>query len=70
MLCELLDIEEESLHAELSFVEDLHVDSLLAMELIAAIEMEFDMEIEQESLMEIETLGDLYRIVEAYMNLN
>jgi acyl carrier protein len=70
ILCELLDIDEESLHDGLSFVEDLNVDSILAMEVIATIETEFGMEIEPESLMEIETLGDLYRIVETYMNLN
>lgn len=61
-LCEILDVEADELREHVSLVEDLHVDSLLAIEIICALETAFDIDVGQEAIMEIETVGDLYRV--------
>jgi len=66
ILCEVLDIDEASLRDDASFAEDLFVDSLLAMEVMAAVEDAFQIEIDAETLLGIETPADLYRAIASF----
>lgn len=53
------DIDIEDIKEETSFQEDLNVDSLDLVELIMAIEDEFDIEIEDENMLDITKVGDV-----------
>ncbi len=55
---EQLDIDESLVTMEASFINDLEADSLALVQLIMALEEEFDMEIPDEEADEISTVGD------------
>ncbi len=53
-----LNISQEELIPEASFVDDLGADSLDIVELVMAMEEEFDIEIPDEDAEKIQTIGD------------
>ena len=53
-----LDVEEDQIKPEASFVEDLGADSLDIVELIMGIEEEFDIEIPDEDAEKLTTVGE------------
>jgi acyl carrier protein len=55
--------DAEKLTMETAFVEDLNADSLDVVELIMAIEEEFDMEIDDSEVENIKTVGDLVNYI-------
>lgn len=55
---EQLDIEENLITLESSFINDLEADSLDLVQLMMAFEEEFDMEISDDEAEEISTVGD------------
>ena len=58
IISEQFDIDEEDITMETSFKDDLNADSLDLVELIMALEDEFGLEIEDEDLDSIKTVGD------------
>lgn len=58
IVVEQLGVEEEEVSQSSSFVDDLGADSLDLVELIMALEEEFDMEIPDEDAEKISTVGD------------
>jgi acyl carrier protein len=58
IIAEQLGISEEEIVPEASFVDDLGADSLDLVELIMALEEEFDTEISDEDAEKIQTVGD------------
>ena len=63
LVCEQLGVKEEEVTLEASFVEDLGADSLDTVELVMALEEEFETEIPDEEAEKITTVkeGRLYR---------
>ena len=61
---EQLDIEENEITLDTSFVDDLDADSLDIVELMMTLEEEFDLEISEEDAEKIVTVGDAV----AYIN--
>jgi acyl carrier protein len=59
-----LGAKPEDLKPEANFVDDLGADSLDGVELVMAIEEEFNAEISDDDLETIKTLGDLYAVVD------
>ncbi len=55
---EQLDIDESLITPEASFINDLEADSLALVQLMMALEEEFDIEIPDEEADEISTVGD------------
>jgi len=53
-----LNISQEEVSPEASFVDDLGADSLDIVELVMAMEEEFDIEISDEDAEKIQTIGD------------
>ncbi len=53
-----LDVEEDQIKPEASFVEDLGADSLDIVELIMGIEEEFDIEIPDEDAEKLTNVGE------------
>jgi len=58
IICEQLDVPEKDVVPEASFVDDLGADSLDQVELIMAIEEEFDLSISDEEAEKIATVKD------------
>jgi acyl carrier protein len=58
IIADQLGIDEEEIVSDASFIDDLGADSLDLVELIMALEEEFDMEIPDEDAEKISTVGD------------
>ncbi|MBU1177483.1 MAG: acyl carrier protein [Patescibacteria group bacterium] len=58
IICEQLEVEEEEVVPEASFLDDLGADSLDQVELIMAMEEEFDISIRDEDAEAIVTVQD------------
>ncbi len=58
IICEQLDVAEKDVVSEASFVDDLGADSLDQVELIMAMEEEFDVSIPDEDAEKIGTVQD------------
>ncbi len=64
IICEQLDVEAEAVVLEASFVDDLGADSLDQVELIMAIEEEFDVSIPDEDAEKIVKVSDAIEYIE------
>ncbi len=58
IIVEQLGVDEEEVTTQASFVDDLGADSLDIVELVMALEEEFDLEIPDEDAEKIVTVGD------------
>jgi acyl carrier protein len=63
VIIEQLGVEDESIALETSFIDDLGADSLDIVELIMALEEEFDMEIPDSEAEKIATVGDVIEYI-------
>lgn len=59
MMAEKLNLVESEIKVDSNFKDDLGIDSLDLFELIISLEEEFDIEIPQEDVMEIQTVNDV-----------
>lgn len=65
ILAEQFDVEEDSLKNETDLQEDLGADSLDVVDLLMSIEDEFEIEIPDEEIENIRTVGDLVSYIES-----
>lgn len=69
-VCEIivrqLDVETDAVRMESKLVDDLKADSLDVVELIMDLEQEFDLEIPDEALPKINTVGDIVTYIEEH----
>jgi len=68
IIVEQLSVEESSVTVETSLMKDLEADSLDAVEIIMAIEDEFDIEIPDEDAEKFQNVGDIVKYVEEKTN--
>ena len=66
LVCEQLGVKEEEVTPEASFVEDLGADSLDTVELVMALEEEFETEIPDEEAEKITTVKEAMDYIEAH----
>lgn len=66
LVCEQLGVKEEEVTIEASFVEDLGADSLDTVELVMALEEEFETEIPDEEAEKITTVKEALSYIEAH----
>lgn len=64
IIAEQLNVEPEDLKPEMDFVDDLNQDSIELVELIMSLEDEFDIEVDEEKLEQVHTVGDVLDLVE------
>lgn len=67
IIAEQLGLEESEIAMESSFVDDLGADSLDIVELIMALEEEFDLEIPDEDAEKVATVGDVVGYIKAHI---
>lgn len=65
IIVEQLGVPKEDVNPQASFIEDLGADSLDIVELIMALEEEYDMEIPDEDAEKIQTVDDVITYVQA-----
>ena len=65
ILAEQFDVEEDKITAETDLQEDLGADSLDVVDLLMSIEDEFDIEVPDEEIENIKTVGTLVSYIEA-----
>lgn len=68
IISEVLNVGEEDIAMETTFVDDLGADSLDIFQIIMGIEEEFDVEIPNEEAEKIKTVGDAVEKIKAAMN--
>jgi acyl carrier protein len=61
---EVLQVDPEQVTMEARFGDDLDADSLDLVELVMALEEAFDVEIPEEDLEGVETVGQAYKLVQ------
>ncbi len=64
ILCEQLDIEEDAVTMESNIAEDLGADSLDVVDLVMSIEDEFEIEVPDDQVENIKTVGDVVNYIE------
>ncbi len=64
IIVEQLDVEEDAVTMEASITEDLGADLLDVVDLVMSIEESFDVEIPDEEVENIKTVGDIVKYIE------
>jgi acyl carrier protein len=64
LAAEILGIEPEQVQLDKSFAKDLAADSLDLVELIAAVEDKYDVELPEAQLEQMKVIGDLWTFLE------
>ncbi len=64
ILCEEFEVEEEYIVPEANLLRDLTLDSIDLVDVVMSLEDEFEMEISDEALEDIDTIGDLVKFIE------
>ena len=64
ILVEQLDVEEDKVTMEASITDDLGADSLDVVDLVMSLEEEFDVEIPDDQVENIKTVGDIVKYIE------
>jgi len=65
IVCDQLGVSDDEVTMDASFIEDLGADSLDLVELVMALEEEYDMEISDEEAEKIKTVQDVVSHIEA-----
>ena len=64
IICDQLSVEESAVQMETHLMKDLEADSLDAVEIIMAIEDEFDFEVPDEDAERFQSVGDIVKYIE------
>jgi acyl carrier protein len=68
VVCQVLDVDESMVEPGSHFVFDLGAESTQSVELIAAFEGEFDIEMDQEEALQVQTVGGAVDFVARYVD--
>jgi acyl carrier protein len=70
IIIEQLDVEADQVTQDASFIEDLGADSLDTVELVMALEENFDIEIPDEDAEKIKTVKDAVQYIDKHVAAN
>ena len=65
ILVDQLDVDEDAVTMESAITDDLGADSLDVVDMVMSLEEEFDMEIPDEEIENMKTVGDIVHFIEA-----
>ncbi len=64
LIAEVLEIKEEQIHEDTNFIQDLEMESLDFVDLVAAFEKKYHIEILDKDIKTLQTVGDLIQYIE------
>lgn len=67
ILCDQLDLEESAVTMESGIQDDLGADSIDVVDLIVSIEDEFDIEVPDDEIENVKSVGDVVKYVEEHI---
>ncbi len=67
VVSEVLGVNKDKIKLEDRFVEDLGAESVQSLELVAAFEEEFDIEMDEEKALEVKTVGKAVEFIKEYL---
>lgn len=67
ILSSQFDVEEDSITADTNIADELGADSLDVVDMLMSLEDEFDVEIPDEEIERIQTVGDVVSYIEEHM---
>lgn len=68
LIAEIVEVGQDKITLEAHFVEDLGMDSMMALEILASIEKKYKLRIPEENLPKITTLNKTIEIVKKFLN--
>jgi len=68
LIAEIVEIGPEKITLEANFVEDLGMDSMMALEILASIEKKYKLRIPEENLTKITNLNKVIELVTKFLN--
>ncbi len=68
VIARVLKTNEENISDDANFIFDLGADSLQSIELVAAFEEEFQIEMEEDKALEVQTVSDAVKFISQYLN--
>ena len=67
VVCSVLDVDRDMVEPESHFVFDLGAESTQSVELVAAFEGEFDIDMEEDAALSVKTVGDAIDFIVGYV---
>jgi acyl carrier protein len=67
IIAKVTEIETKEIGLESKFVEDLGMDSMMALEILAAIEKKYKIQIPEEKLSNLTNLSEAIKLTKAYL---
>lgn len=67
VISKVLKIDEANISDDANFIFDLGADSLQSVELVAAFEEEFQIEMEEDKALEVQTVSDAAKFISQYL---
>jgi len=67
IIVEVLGVDEEKITPDSRFVEDLGAESVQSLELVAAFEDEFDIEMEEDAALQVKTVGKAVEFIKRHL---
>ena len=68
MMAEIMETEPEEIKDDAQFVEDLGMDSMMALEILASLEKKYKIVIPEEELLKFTTLNNTVEVVSNIIN--
>jgi len=68
IVAEITEIEPEKITPEAKFTEDLGMDSMMALEILASIEKRYKLKIPEENLMKMTNLKQTLELISNFLN--
>lgn len=68
LIAEILEIDPAKITPKANFVEDLGMDSMMALEILASIEKKYKLRIPEENLTKITNLNKVVELVDKFLN--
>ncbi len=68
VIADVLKIDEEQISPDSNFVFDLGADSMQSLQLVAAFEEDFDIEMEEDEALSVQTVSDAVDFIQKVVN--
>ena len=67
VVCRVLDVDEDMVEPDSHFVFDLGAESTQSVELVAAFEAKFDIEMDDDAALRVQTVGEAVDFIAGYV---